>query len=79
MLPPFLIVLAHVSSPSFSPSHHSAYFLDNIDFSLQLSCLLMHSLADLSLPLEYLLKCRDFSGLFTAPCWSQVPVPGTEH
>ena len=33
MLPPSPIVLARVSSPSFSPSHHSAYFLDNIDFS----------------------------------------------
>ena len=60
VLPPPLILLACVSSPSFSPSHHSA--LDNIDFSLQWSWLLMHSLADLSLPLEYhLLKCRDFS------------------
>ena len=60
VLPPPLILLARVSSPSFSLSHHSA--LDNIDFSLQWSWLLMHSLADLSLPLEYhLLKCRDFS------------------
>lgn len=33
MLSPSPIVLARVSSPSFSPSHHSAYFLDNIDFS----------------------------------------------
>ena len=79
MLPPSLTSLARINSPSFSPSHHSAYFLDNIHFSLQFSCLLMHSLADLPLPLEYhLLKDRGLSGLFTVPCQSRVPMPGTE-